>query len=65
MYAMSRLDLTLLLNMLVVVLIVYLLRVQPVVDFSDVLAASIVADLVLDIVPIFIPAAVESGGTGV
>ena len=50
---------------IVVVLIVYLLRVQPLFDLTQLLAESFVADLVLDIVPIFVPAANASSAAGV
>ena len=40
---------------IVVILIVYLLRVQPLLDLTEVLDGSFFAGLVLEIVPIFIP----------
>ena len=42
-------------GIIVVVFIVYLLRVQPLLDVTEVLDQSLVADLILDIVPIFTP----------
>jgi membrane protein required for colicin V production len=42
---------------IVVILIVYLLRVQPIFDLNDLLDASFFAGLVLEIVPIFVPEA--------
>ena len=40
---------------IVVILIVYLLKVQPVFDLNEVLEASFVSGIVLEIVPIFVP----------
>lgn len=45
---------------IVVILVVYLLKVQPLFDVSSVLDSSFVAGIVLDIVPIVAPAAAES-----
>ena len=50
---------------IVVVLVVYLLRVQPLFDLTQLLEDSFVADLVLEIVPIFVPAASDSSAAGV
>lgn len=50
---------------IVVVLVIYLLRVQPLLDLTQLLEDSFVADLVLDIVPIFVPSASVSSQPGV
>jgi membrane protein required for colicin V production len=44
---------------LVVVLLVYLMRVQPIFDLQELLDKSTIADFALEIIPIFVPAQAE------